>query len=261
MAASLTAGLHGLGVLITRPENQAQRLAQIIRAAGGEALLYPTIEIADSGDPMAVRRTLASIAEFDWAIFISANAVEKAFSMLSPDGVWPASLPTAAIGAATANALREHGVAKIHAPAQGFDSEALLALPEFQSVENTRIVILRGQGGRETLKQTLAARGAEVVYCECYRRIKPAATNRNLRDWLEQEKIQAINVMSVESLVNLLDMAGDLAAALKSIPVITHHARVTRTAQDAGFAHVFTCRPGDAALIAVLDSLSLGKLA
>ncbi len=252
--------LRGLGVLITRPAGQAQRVAQHIRAAGGDALLYPTIEIAPTDDPQTAEKILHSLAEFDWAIFISANAVEKTFSLLPPGLTWPTTLKVAAIGAATAQALREQGVEKIYAPQESFDSEALLALPEMQSVRQTRVVIFRGQGGRETLKQTLVARGAEVVYCASYRRIKPAAPPHDLPLWLAQKKIDATDVMSRESLDNLLDLAGDAATALKIIPLITHHPRVAQAAREAGFLQVFTCAPGDPALMAVLETLSLGKL-
>jgi uroporphyrinogen-III synthase len=256
----MTDHLHDFGVLITRPAGQAARLAQSLRAAGAAPLLFPTIEIADTDNPVAAKSQLASLANFNWAIFISANAVEKTFSLMTPEKTWPQDLATAAIGAATAQALREHGVANVLMPKDGYDSEALLALAEFQSIQHSRIVIFRGQGGRETLRQTLTARGAEVIYCETYRRIKPSLTNPHLHLWLEQNKIHAIDVMSAESLDNLLALAGSASAALKKIPLITHHPRVAHTARDAGFNLILTCLPDDASLLAVLKPLSLGKL-
>jgi uroporphyrinogen-III synthase len=255
----MSVNLRGLGVLITRPAAQAQRLAHGIRAAGGEPVLIPTIEITDTDQPEVAHKILASLEDFDWAIFISANAVEKTFSLLT-HAAWPEKLAVAAIGAATAEALREAGVKNILSPQEKFDSESLLALPGLQSVKNSRMVIFRGQGGRETLKQILVGRGAKVIYCECYRRSKPAASSKLLITSLAQKKIQAIDVMSGESLVNLLDLAGDVALQLKAIPLITHHPRVAQTGLESGFARVLTCAPGDAALMAVLESLSLGKL-
>jgi uroporphyrinogen-III synthase len=255
----VTTKLNGLGVLITRPVNQARRLAQAIQAAGGEPLLYPTIEITDTDNPRAAKQILASLGNFDWAIFISANAVEKTFSLLAP-ATWPENISAATIGAATATALQERGVKSIFSPAEHFDSEALLALPEFQSIKNKRMVIFRGQGGRETLKQTLTDRGAEVVYCETYRRVQPASPNNQLALWAEQKKIHAIDVMSGESLANLLTMAGDSDIAIKQAALITHHPRVREMARTAGFAQILLCASGNEALITVLESLSLGKL-
>ena len=255
----MSVDLRGIGVLITRPAAQAQRVAHSIRAAAGEPLLFPTIEIVAPDNPLAARQILATLENFDWAIFISANAVEKTFSLLGLS-VWPEKLAVAAIGAATAEALHSYNVKNIVSPKNSFDSEALLALPEFQSIKNSRIVIFRGLGGRETLKQTLTERGAGVIYCESYRRIKPAAPTAPLHQWLEQKKIQAIDVMSGESLANLLELAGDSASRLKTIPLITHHPRVAQIAQNSGFTRVTTCAPGDEALMAILESLSLGKL-
>jgi uroporphyrinogen-III synthase len=256
----MTNALHGFGVLITRPVGQAARLEQSLRATGAEPLLYPTIEIADTDSPLAAQKILASLHTFDRAIFISANAVEKTFALLKPINTWPQNLPAAAIGATTAQALHEHGIDNALTPKDTFDSEALLALPEFQSVKNSRIVIFRGQGGRETLRETLTLRGAEVTYCETYRRIKPTLPDSRLSLWLEQKKIHAIDIMSAESLANLLALSGEAQTALKKIPLITHHPRVAQIARDTGFALVLTCLPDDAALLAVLESLSLGKL-
>lgn len=255
----MSVDLRGLGLLITRPAAQAQRLAHKILTAQGEPILFPTLEIADTDKPEAAGAILASLGSFDWAIFISANAVEKTFSLIG-QAAWPEKLAVAAIGAATAEALRNHGLKKILSPVENFDSEALLALAEFQTIKNLRIVIFRGEGGRETLKQTLAARGAEVIYCETYRRIKPVAPINYLLQCLAQKKIHAIDVMSGESLANLLELAGESAVLLKTIPLITHHPRVAQIGQDCGFRLVFTCAPGDAALIHMLESLSLGKL-
>jgi uroporphyrinogen-III synthase len=53
-----------------------------------------------------------------------------------------------------------------YCPAQAFTSEALLALPELRQLPGRRILILRGEGGREHLRETLRARGAEVDYLE-----------------------------------------------------------------------------------------------
>lgn len=252
--------LRGMGVLITRPIAQARRVAQSIRVAGGEPLLFPSIEIAAPDTPLAAQEIIDSLADFDWAIFISANAVEKTFTLLGPQYRWPDTTRVAAIGAATAEALRAYRIQNILAPEVGFDSEALLALAEMQAVKNARMVIFRGQGGRETLRQTLLARGAEVIYCETYRRIMPSAPATDLHAWLAHKKVAAISVMSAESLANLLLLAGGAAAALKPIPVVTHHPRVAQAARDAGFLQVFTCAPSDAALLAVLETLSLGTL-
>jgi uroporphyrinogen-III synthase len=256
----MTGALHHFGVLITRPAAQAQKLAQALHAAGGVPLIYPTIEITDIKNPAPALAVLDKLEQFDWAIFISANAVEKAFTLMGPRG-WPAKLPVAAVGAATAAALQARGVTQVIFPADRADSEALLALPPMQSVQHKCMLIFRGEGGRETLAHTLTDRGAQVTYCECYRRDVPSYASDPLGPWLAQKKIDAIDVMSGESLSNLLSLAGSHAPALKTLALIVHHPRVAELAAAHGFGHVKLCPPDDGALITVLESLSLAKLA
>jgi uroporphyrinogen-III synthase len=252
--------LYDFGLLITRPEVQARKLAHALRNAGGVPLLYPTIEIAEVENPAPALAVINALDQFDWAIFISANAVEKAFAMIG-QRVWPATLQTAAVGAATATALRAKGLTQVISPTDRADSEALLALAPMQTVAGKRIVIFRGAGGRETLAHTLSDRGAQVTYCECYRRLLPSYSPNQLDSWLAQKKIDAISVMSGESLLNLLSLARDRSATLKTIPLIVHHSRVVELASAHGFAHINLCPPDDDALITVLESLSLAKLA
>lgn len=85
----------------------------------------------------------------------------------------PASLRIAAIGKGSAKVLAQYGVQNVITPKQKFDSEALLELPELQAITGKRIVIFRGDGGRELLDDELARRGARYEYAECYRHQKP----------------------------------------------------------------------------------------
>ncbi|HKC30457.1 MAG TPA: uroporphyrinogen-III synthase, partial [Burkholderiales bacterium] len=142
--------LEGRGILITRPRGQAQGLAKLIEAAGGRAILFPAIEIQDV--------PLRKLAEFDLAIFVSPTAVKRALAAMK----WPQRAKAAALGRGTQRELERHGIKGIIAPDSGADSEALLAVPELQRVAGRRIVILRGEGGRSLLGDTLAARGAHV---------------------------------------------------------------------------------------------------
>ncbi|MFO7641606.1 MAG: uroporphyrinogen-III synthase, partial [Candidatus Competibacteraceae bacterium] len=109
------------------------------------------------------------------------------------------------MGAAAARALARHGVGPCLRPNEGFTSEALLALPRFQRVTGQRIVIVRGEGGRDLLATTLAARGGRVVSAKVYRRERPAITPAPLLKRWEKGEIGAVVVTSNESLRNLFD--------------------------------------------------------
>ncbi len=153
------------GVVVTRPGALAAGLADRIEAAGGRAIRFPAIETEDLPLPDALQRA----ASYDLVIFVSPTAVDKA----TRDGRrWPRA---AAVGAGTRQALEARGIAPVIAPQGEADSEALLALPELRQVAGQRVLIVRGQGGRALLGESLAARGAWVDYAECYRRTRPRA--------------------------------------------------------------------------------------
>ena len=84
-----TKPLSGVRVLVTRPAAQAQSLAQRIEQAGGEAIRFPTLEIAAACDVAALERVLTDIARFDLAIFISPNAVAHGLAHLKAYGGFP----------------------------------------------------------------------------------------------------------------------------------------------------------------------------
>ncbi len=232
-ARQIETSLAGTRVLVTRPLHQAQDLAELIAAAGGEPVCFPTIEIAEPSDPQTLERALEHLEEFDLAIFVSANAVEHALARLrSRHSELPTTLEVACIGPATARALARHGVPAL-APAAGYSSEALLALPQLAPVGAKRVLIFRGEGGRELLADTLRARGARVAYVECYRRRLPAADlTPFLRHWVD-----VVTVNSVEALRNLFTLAGAQGRPrLQTTPLIVSSPRVAAACRGLGLA-------------------------
>lgn len=230
----MNAALSGRGVLVTRPTQQADPLCALIEAAGGRALRLPVMDIRPAADPTAVQAGLARLADYDLAIFISANAVQYTLGALAPRA-WPDTVKIAAIGAATARALATRGLSVDIAPARDFTSEALLALTEFQSVHDRRILILRGAGGRETLRDSLNARGARVDYLEVYRR-DTAVTDPGavLAQW-HAGAIDAVLVASTESLQKLLTIIGTLGTALlRTTTLIVGNERARKLARESG---------------------------
>ncbi len=231
--------LAGAGVLVTRPMHQGERLARRIEAEGGRAIVFPALEIADPEDPAAVARIVTRLDAFDLAIFISPNAVRRALPAIHARGPLPGRLRLVAVGEGTAQALAEAGHPGALAPIGRFDSEALLALPELQAVAGRRIVIFRGAGGRELLGDTLRARGAEVTYAECYRRVAPSAADPAplIARWRAGE-VQIVTVTSVETLHNLRDLLGAPGRALLlATPVLVAGERQAAACRELGFRH------------------------
>jgi len=191
--------------MVTRPAHQAAHLCELISAAGGVPVLLPALAVEDPADLGPALAIVQGLHEFDIAIFVSTNAVERAMTLIRRHGGIPAQLRLAAVGQRTAEALMHHcGRIDIQA-APPYNSEALLATAELQTLTGKRVAIFRGVGGRELLAETLQRRGARVSYAEVYRRIKPDV---RLADIVPQgAKIDIVMVTSQDGLQNLVEMA------------------------------------------------------
>lgn len=162
-----------LKVLVTRPQEQSERLAEKLVQAGFKPLLAPMISIEKLpyGDDLKFDESIYHQDSLDGIIAISSNALRFFFEHLrEQDLPIPATEKWFAIGQATAQAMRDLDIAPT-LPANEFDTEGLLDLPDFQSIENKRFVILAGRGGRRKLERVLADRNAIVSRIELYKRI------------------------------------------------------------------------------------------
>ena len=229
--------LHGTGVLVTRPQHQAGPLCRLIEQAGGDAIRFPVLEITEPGDTTLLNKYLDHLADYQIAIFISANAVRYAMNHIQARTGLPAGLRIAAIGQASARELKRMGVEVTDCPPRRFDSEALLALPGFASVAGQRILIFRGEGGREHLATVLRERGALVDYAEVYRRIRPDADTASLLQRWARGEIQVITLTSVEALRNLYELVGKLGRQwLLHTDLIVASERIQQQAQSLGLS-------------------------
>jgi uroporphyrinogen-III synthase len=244
--------LAGCGIAITRPADQAAALDALIRDNGGTPIAFPLLAIAPLEDYTAFEHTIAVLPQQDWAIFISSNAVQQAMPrVIARYPELPASLRYAAIGPATAQELQRFGVAHVLVPQGRYDSESLLALPEFAGMHERRVMIFRGVGGRELMAEVLRERGAEVVFAECYRRINPQPDAGSLPSLWQNRQLHALVVTSSEALRHLLQMAGN-APWLRETLVCVNHARIAEAARAAGLHVASADAPGDEAMLQCL---------
>jgi len=244
-------------VLVTRPAHQAARLCRLIEARGGRAVRFPALEIREPRDPAAARSELEAANGCELLVFVSANAVDRAAPHL-PSPLRPA---IAAVGEATARALRRHGLEPSILPVGTADSEGLLAAPSLAAMTGKRVLIVRGEGGRPLLGDTLSTRGAEVRYAEVYRRALPAADPRSLlASW--RQTVDVVTVTSRDLLDNLLALLGDAGRPLLlATPLVVISDRLGAAARAAGFTRVTVAASAldEAVLDGVQEALSAAR--
>ena len=250
--------LRGQRFLVTRPEGQADRLVEGIRALGGEAAHIPFLDIEPAADMSALQAIADRLDHYRACLFVSANAVRCAWPALANRG-WPPQLAAATVGPGTANVLHDLGVAQIVVPPRRFDSEGLLAESFFaqDQCHGQAFALIRGEGGRDFLAQNLRARGAQVDEAAVYRRrLHPAALAR-LADWLAAGGAapSTLLISSSESLQRVLaDAEPLLIDQLRRVTLLVPHPKIATCAQQLGFLQVLTSAGGDAGLLEALCS-------
>jgi len=257
----LTALLTDVRVLVTRPELQAENLLRLITEHGGTAIRFPTLDIAASNHSAAAKALLQQPDKFQWLVFISANAVNFALKANGGKIPWLKSVHYAAVGQATARAMAMAGLPVDLVPEQGYDSEALLAMPQMQDVTGQRFLIVRGEGGREELSATLRSRGATVSYLEVYKRIRPDIDSAPIIGLLAQNRLDVVTVTSNEALQNLLIMIGeDNHKLLLAIPLVVVSDRIRSVAAGLGFKRItVTDSPADSAILETVTIVCNGE--
>jgi uroporphyrinogen-III synthase len=231
--------LRGLGILITRPEPQAQLLAKQVELAGGRPIVFPTLIIHEPTDTQRARQSLEKVVSADWLFFISANAVHYAAKLLGERLALSPQTRIAAIGKATQEALQERGIAVDLTPPNASHSEALLSQIALQNMDQKKCMIIRGEGGRETLSQALKSVGAIVSYAEIYRRDCPNSDTSNLVSRWKKGKIDYVIASSGETLSNLITLLGEQNLnLLTQTTLLTISKRIEKMAHNAGIERV-----------------------
>ena len=245
--------LSGRRIVVTRPAGQAQHLADAIAREGGSVVLFPVLAIHDIEDQAALIDIAERLDSFDLAIFISPNAVNKALNLITARRPWPLTTRVATMGKTSERELAHFGISGVIAPRGRFDSEALLDMPAMQEMTGKQVVIFRGDGGRELLGDTLAARGATISYVECYRRGKPNLDAAPLLKLWARGELDAITATSSEGLRNLFDMVGSLGQTwLRKTPLFVPHQRIAEEARRLGLEYVLATQAGDDGILAGL---------
>ncbi|MFK8770899.1 uroporphyrinogen-III synthase [Aeromonas caviae] len=236
--------------LVVRPAAQANQLVQMLRQLGHAPLCCPLLETRPGCDLPHLGDMLR---EADLVIAVSMHAVHFAHHFLLQTGqTWP-HIDYFAVGQASADAFAEAGIQAL-CPADP-RSEGLLALPALQGVSGRRVLILRGNDGRDLIARTLASRGALVHYCATYERHYPDLDGDALTRHWQAAGLDSLLITSGELLQRLLALVpGPQHPWLYDRLLVVPSPRVAEMAEGAGFTRIVIAQGAfNQALVAALE--------
>ncbi len=236
--------LKGRTILVTRPKPAGNVLAEIIRAANGNALYLPLLEIVPLDFPKME-------THFDWLIFISPQAVYHSAKYFREN--LSENTKIAAIGLGTVLALESAGLHVDLYPKTDWKSEGLLALPEMKDVQGLNFALIQGEGGRPFLGEMLSKRGAIVTRLHVYRRQLPEVNV----DFVQASKIDIIVTTSNDILQNLTKLFGP---TLCHVPTLVISEKMYDVAKAMGFQKIFIAKNASTdAIMVELKRIIYGK--
>ncbi len=250
-------------VVVTRPLAQADSLAQRVAAMGREVIVFPLLEIHPLADPAPLKSALKSLSSCAMVVFVSPNAVDAVFALVRD---WPQKVTIAVMGEGSRSALARHGMspanARIISPLdpERTDSQTLLKVLDLDALKGKRVLIVRGENGRELLADELRAAGIKVAQIAAYSRAAPTLDQARRAQLLQL--VQSPNdwvVTSSEALRILMQMVKRVAGAdgvvrMQQQRIVVPHARIAETAQMLGFTAITLTGSGDERLLAALQS-------
>ncbi|MDF3133064.1 uroporphyrinogen-III synthase [Pseudomonas extremaustralis] len=237
-------------VLLTRPAEESATLAATLSEAGIYSSSLPLLDIEPLPITPERQAVLRDLGRYCAVIVVSKPAARLALQQL--DQARP-HLRWFSVGAATAQVLADRGL-DVHYPQTGDDSEALLQLPALREAiarPDARVLILRGEGGRELLAERLREQGASVDYLELYRRFLPAYDSGVLTQRIQLERLNGLVVSSGQGFLHLQALAGPDWPQVAQMPLFVPSPRVYEMARAAGAEKVVDCRGASAAALLV----------
>ncbi|MFC3607632.1 uroporphyrinogen-III synthase [Stutzerimonas tarimensis] len=251
--------MKGWRLLLTRPAAECAALAARLSEAGAHCACMPLLAAEALAETPGQRGRIMELDRYQAVIVISKPAARLGLEYV--DRYWPQppfGQRWFSVGPATGAILADYGL-DVTWPEQGDDSEALLALPALAdalAVADPRVLLLKGEGGRDLIAQTLRARGAEVDALVLYRRVTPSYPAGSLSRLVESERLNGLVVSSGQGLESLRDLAGDDWPRLRRLPLFVPSARVAQAARQLGATQIVECRgAGEQALQVALREL------
>ncbi len=251
-------------ILVTRAEHQSENVCCLLEKYGLYPVRFPVIEIKAKALSALEKQYVANIEQYQYIFFVSTNAVNFALQVFNGKIVTLQQATCIAVGAATLTALSGCGINSAIVPTVGSNTEALLAMPELQILNNRNCLVVRGVGGRELLANTLRKRGATVDYLELYQRGVPVNNDcSSVKTFVLNNALAAIFIYSADALRHLIQILAEdnINKCLLTIPLVVISRRVSVVAEQIGFKKIIIAdAASDQAMInALLNGEECGR--
>lgn len=244
-------------VLITRPAPAGQALVEMLRQQNIGAYYTPLISFAPGNELNRLADELAQLDDGDLLFAVSKNAVEYANRQLALQHTsWPENIRYFAIGKTTAQVLEQVSHRPVIYPQGREISEHLIKLSELQNVSGKKVLILRGNGGRELLAESLRSRGATVTFCECYQRQPVAYDGIAICEEWQKNQVNTLLITSNEMLYQLYHLVPENQRLwLTECRLVVVSERIAECASQMGWREIHIADNADNA--ALLNALRL----
>ncbi|MDD3250525.1 MAG: uroporphyrinogen-III C-methyltransferase [Smithellaceae bacterium] len=229
--------LFGRGIVITRPQRQADDLAKLLAAEGARPIAFPTIAIEPPSDWSELDAALAELESYQWLIFTSANGVRFFFERMQQKGQDVRDLKDikiCCIGPATARQLADRGIRADLVPEE-FIAEGILKSFAAMDIQGMNILIPRAEKARDILPRTLQAQGARVTVATAYRTVNSGRKKEELTRRLAAGEVDVITFTSSSTVTNFFEIQGKDFTLPPSVRVACIGPVTAGTAAKAGF--------------------------
>ena len=230
--------LFGKGVVITRPEKQADDLAQLLTNEGANPIHFPTIKIVPPPDWRDLDAAIKKLADYDWLIFTSANGVQFFFERLltkNRDIRDLKGVKICCIGPATARQVESKGI-RVDLVPKKFISEGILESFSGINLKGKKILIARAAVARDVLPEGLKKLGAEVDVVTAYETVNSGKKKNDLEALFKENQVDVITFTSSSTVNNFVKIMGRNFSLPKSVKVACIGPVTEATAKKAGFS-------------------------
>ena len=205
-----TKPLFGKGIVITRPEAQAEQFSVLLNAEGARVIHFPTINIVPPESYDGLDQAISQLAQYQWIIFTSANGVSFFFQRLIKLGRDIRDLKDiriCTIGPATAAAIEKLGI-RVDLVPDEYISEGVVREFEKFNINGSRILLPRAEIARDVIPDGLAKLGAKVNVVTTYRTVNSGKKKLELASLMNEGKVDVITFTSPSTVTNFMEIMG-----------------------------------------------------